>query len=91
MKIACYYFPGLDPDMVEKPFESIRPAINWGKWNCEQHGTSEFSILYGRKYYTYKVCEGEWARNGNQNKSKNALKSPTILNEPKNKKKVKKV
>ena len=81
MKIACYYFPGLDPDMVEKPFESIRPAINWG----------EFSILYGRKYYTYKVCEGEWARNGTQNKSKNALKSPTILYEPKNKKKVKKV
>lgn len=85
MKVAYYYFPGCDPDEIEKPFESIRPALNWGKWYCEQNGTDEFSVLYGRKFFTYHVFEGEWCRNGKSNQSKTPLKSPSVPIEPTNK------
>lgn len=87
MKIAYYYFPGLDPDEADKPFQNISSAIAWGKWFCEQNGGDTFSMLYGRKFFTYGIYEGEWVRNGKKNKNKTVLKSPTIKEEPKSRKK----
>ena len=47
MKVAYYYFPGLNPDEITKDFENMTLAVAWGKWYCEQNGGDNFSVLYG--------------------------------------------
>lgn len=82
MKVAYYYFPGLNPDEITKDFENMTLAVAWGKWYCEQNGGDNFSVLYGKTFRTYKFCEGYWNKNGKSNKNKTIIKSHSVKEEP---------
>lgn len=81
MTVAYYYFPRLEPDEMKKSFDNLTLAVKWGQWFCEQNGGDEFSILFGRTFRTYHVCEGQWYKNGKSNKS-HSTKSHSIKKEP---------